>query len=99
MDQAAIQVLLDRDGPYPADTALGSALAAKARQRAVCPTDSTELAWHILYGLSAQTAARLTDDAPADLPFDAPEPAYEIWRKRIRWSVASTICSDAVDSA
>ncbi|HEY0736842.1 MAG TPA: DUF1702 family protein [Herpetosiphonaceae bacterium] len=98
VDQAAIRILLERAGPYQGDMALGSALAAKARQRANCPTDYTELACNILYGLSAQTAARLTDDALVDLPFDAPEPAYEIWRQRIRLSVTTARFSGTVDS-
>ncbi|HEX6289016.1 MAG TPA: DUF1702 family protein [Herpetosiphonaceae bacterium] len=98
VDQAAIRVLLERAGPYQADMALGSALAAKARQRAGCSTDYTDLACTILYGLSARNAARITDDALADLPFDAPEPAYEIWRQRIQQSVTAARFSDAVDS-
>lgn len=98
VDQAAIRVLLERAGPYQADMALGSALAAKARQRADCPADYTELACNILYGLSAQAAATLTDDALKALPFDAPEPAYEIWRRRIRQSVTTARFSDDIAS-
>src|ERR1039458_7024487 len=45
-------------------------------------TDSNSLAAKILCGLSAGDAARLTDAALENLPADAAEPAYEIWRRR-----------------
>jgi enediyne biosynthesis protein E3 len=42
------------------------------------------MACDILCGISAQAAADVTDDALLDLPKDGVEPAYEIWRCRIR---------------
>jgi hypothetical protein len=48
----------------------------------------TELACAIL-GMTANGAAALTRSSLVDLPSDAAEPGYEIWRKRIQQRFAS----------
>jgi hypothetical protein len=75
--------------------ALGAAFAAKARKSAggLCcdPADKDarvnadyyNIACEILCGVDAQTAAYITDDALDDLPPDAEQPAYEVWRNRV----------------
>jgi hypothetical protein len=69
---------------YLKEIAQGAAFGAKARQRAGNPTAHTELACQQLCGLSAVTAAEYTDRALADLPDDGDQPAFEIWRSRLR---------------
>jgi hypothetical protein len=64
--------------------AQGAAFAAKARQRAGNLTPYTELAAKVLCGLSAADAARLCDTTLEDLPANATQPAFEIWRQRIQ---------------
>lgn len=68
---------------YRAQLAQGAAFAAKARLRASIMTSHTQAACEVLCGVSAETAAAITDEALQNLPADGPEPAYEIWRRRI----------------
>lgn len=71
--------------PHVSHLAQGVAFAAKARQRAGNPALQTELACAALCGLSANEAAGVTDAALENLPPDShEEPAYEVWRRRIR---------------
>lgn len=77
---AAIGVAAKPHGPQLAQ---GSAFAAKARDRAGNPATHTDLACQIFCGASAKDAARVTDDALANLPGDGADPAYEVWRRRI----------------
>lgn len=84
VDGIAIQRLVAAAGPYLPQLAQGAAFAAKAREQAGNPAEHTELACRILCGLSADAAAKITDLALENLPFDQEEPAYEIWRQRIQ---------------
>lgn len=78
-----LHTLSARSGDYCPQLAQGAAFAAKARQRAGNPAHHTELACHILCGLDPVSASSLTDTTLKDLPPDAAEPAYEVWRQRI----------------
>lgn len=70
----------------------GAAFAAKARQRAGNTTAATELACRQLTGLGADDAAALTDASRCDLPPGTPEqPAYEVWRTRIRVGLGAVV--------
>jgi len=71
-------------GRFHPQLAQGATFAAKARQRAGNPAEHTCLATKILCDMNAAEAARLTDAALENLPADAAEPAYEIWRRRIQ---------------
>ena len=82
-EQAALEALKTAARVYRSHLAQG-AFAAKARQRAGNPSPHTEIACNILCGLSADAAAHLCDMAFKDLPPDGAEPAYEVWRQRIR---------------
>lgn len=86
VEPAALEVVWERAGAYQADVALGSALAAKARERGGCSSAYTERACMSFTGLSAQAAARLTDEALNKVVDDGAEPAYALWRARIRAS-------------
>jgi hypothetical protein len=84
ISEDSLQKLREFSGQFHPQLAQGAAFAAKARQRAGNLTDYNSLAAKILCGLSAGDAARLTDAALENLPADAAEPAYEIWRRRIQ---------------
>jgi hypothetical protein len=83
--EAEVEALLAAAGPQAPQLAQGAAFAAKARQRAGNPTLQTELACQTIWGLSADEAAAVCDEALSDLPADrAGEPAFEVWRRRIQ---------------
>jgi hypothetical protein len=83
-DADALRRLREGAGSFQPQLAQGSAFAAKARQRAGNLEPGTELATRTLCDLSAEDAARVTDDALEHLPADGPTPAYEVWRTRIQ---------------
>jgi hypothetical protein len=71
-------------GRFRPQLAQGAAFAAKARLRAGNVVPFTELAARVLCELTVQAAASVTDEALINLPGDGPEPAYEIWRRRVQ---------------
>jgi hypothetical protein len=75
-------------GAYASYVAMGIAVAAKMRQHAPNPAPHTEIAAHVFWQMSAAEVAALADQATTDLPLSAPEPAYELWRQRIRMRCA-----------
>ena len=83
-DEDALQKLRENSGPFRPQLAQGAAFATKARQRAGNTTAYTDRAAKKICELSAEDAAHLTDAALENLPADAAEPAYEIWRRRIQ---------------
>lgn len=85
----ALQRLKKLSGQCVPQLAQGSAFAAKARQRAGNLTSYTTLAVKIFCETSAEAAAHVTDAALENLPLDATEPAYEIWRQRIQHHFAT----------
>jgi enediyne biosynthesis protein E3 len=68
--------------------AQGAAFAAQARRRAGNPALHTEMACQILCQLSAEKSALITEQALVGLPSIGNEPAYEVWRSRIRTLIA-----------
>jgi enediyne biosynthesis protein E3 len=64
--------------------AQGAAFAAQARRGAGNPALHTEMACQILCHLSAEEAALITEQALFGLTNIGNEPAYELWRSRIR---------------
>ena len=83
-DESVLRGLADLAGPSWPQLAQGAAFAAKARQRAGNLTSYTDLASKVLCGLSAADAARLCDTTLENLPANAAQPAFEIWRQRIQ---------------
>jgi len=62
----------------------GASFAAKARQRAGNPADHTDLACRLLCGLSAETAAQITDACLEKIaPDDGDGRAFDAWRAAI----------------
>ena len=86
-DRSAVEVLMRLAGEHAPQLAQGVAFAAEARQRAANPAPQTELACRTVWGLGAEQVServlRAGDDLPP-LPPDAAEPAFEVWRRRIR---------------
>lgn len=83
-DAQGLEALRGTAGTHLAAAAQGAAFAAQARRRAANSAPHTELACGILCGMNAHEAASWTDTDLADLPPDGTEPAYEIWRTRVR---------------
>lgn len=71
-------------GLYAPCLAQGATFAAKARTRAGIATPHTESACRVMCGMSAADASLLADDALRRLPRGGAEPAYEVWRRRVR---------------
>jgi hypothetical protein len=84
VDRVRLEELRDRAAGYTAHLAQGASFAAKARQRADNPVPHTELACEVFCRLSAKEAAAVTDACLKDLPTGGAEPAYHVWRTRIR---------------
>ena len=89
VERSEIESLANAAGTYRVHLAQGAAFAAEARRKAGNPTDHTDLACEALCGLSAAEAAALTVDARQQLPSEEDDPAYEIWRRRIREKLAN----------
>ncbi len=64
--------------------AQGAAFAAQARRRAGNEAEHTERACREFSGASAREAAELTELVQETLPRGGSEPAYLVWRQRIR---------------
>jgi len=84
VSEAELRSLREAAGAFLPQLAQGAAFAAKARERAGNLTSYQDAACAILCGMNARKAAQATDDALENLPFNGPEPAYEIWRRRIQ---------------
>ena len=94
VDREAIQTLQQASGPHRSQMAVGAAIAAKFRQQAGTSAPHTELACDILCGLSGEQVAYITDIARENLPDNAAEPAYEIWRQRLAAQFAAPVESE-----
>jgi hypothetical protein len=62
----------------------GVVLAARARHQVGNPGSEIETACQVICGLDSDEAAEVAAAALAGLPTDDIDPAYEIWRQRIR---------------
>lgn len=82
-DEDELRRFLDRAGIHRPQVAQASAFAASARLRAGLETPHTGLATTVLCGRSPAEAARVCDELRPDGGGVGPEPAYEVWRKRI----------------
>lgn len=83
-DRSALEHLRTSAAKHLSQLAQGIAFAAKARLRAGNVVPHTRLACEVICGMSAEEAANVTDAALENLPADGPEPAYEVWRRRIQ---------------
>jgi hypothetical protein len=86
--ETGLKALADSAAVHRPPLAQGAAFAAKAREHAGHILDHTQLACAVLCRKSAEDAARLTDQALANLDGTGPEPAYEVWRQRVQRALA-----------
>lgn len=84
VERKQIELLRGAAGEMLPQLAQGAAFGAKARQRAGNLAPHTETACRVLCGMSADTAAGITDAALKGLTHDGPEPAFDVWRRRIQ---------------
>ena len=90
-ERSALESLRRLAGRHAPTVAQGAAFAAVAREHGGNPAAHTELACQTLTGSTAAQLAALAEETGRDLPvlpFDAPEPALEIWRRRIQSRLA-----------
>ena len=99
VSEAGLQSLREAAGSCLPQLAQGAAFAAKARLRAGNLELYQDAACAILCRMSAHEAARVTDDALENLPFNGAEPAYEIWRRRIQERFCKTALGQPVRSS
>ncbi|HVG20045.1 MAG TPA: DUF1702 family protein [Blastocatellia bacterium] len=83
---ATLQALRAMASAFWPNLAQGACFAAKARQRADNMAAHTELACQVFCGMSAESAAQITDVTLRGLPAEGTTPAYEVWRQRIEAS-------------
>jgi hypothetical protein len=83
-DRLALETVLKAAGPYQLQLARGAAIAARGRHQAGNLAPHTRLACEVYSGLSSEEAFHITNVASENLPTDAAQPAYEIWRQRIQ---------------
>lgn len=88
VDRATVTAVRATAGPYVPQLAMGAAFVAKGRQLAGNPVPHTDLVCELLWGLTAEQAARITTRAFQDLPLDGPDPAFEILQQRLLASFA-----------
>ncbi|MFI6044688.1 DUF1702 family protein [Nocardia sp. NPDC051321] len=84
VERATIESLRERAGSYRPRLAEGAVVAARARHQVGNPAPHNEIACSVLCGIDSAQAAEIAADALTDLPTDDVEPAYEIWRERLR---------------
>jgi hypothetical protein len=84
VERGRLETLRDRAANYGAQLAQGASFAAKARQRAGNTVPHTDMACEVFCRMSASQAAVVTDECLRDLPASGSEPAYQVWRARIR---------------
>lgn len=88
--RAGMSRLRDAADSYRDELALGAVFAVKARTHASFVPAHTRGAVEVLAGLTVAEARRLADDTTVLPDVSGPDPAYEIWRQRIRDHLGST---------
>jgi hypothetical protein len=85
---ATVRELRRLAGEYRGELAQGAAFAAKARCRAGNPAAHTLTAVEVLCDRPSDLVVEVVDVALESLPPNGIEPAYEVWRQRIRARLA-----------
>jgi enediyne biosynthesis protein E3 len=88
-DEEELVWLWRHAGQYRPQLAQGAAFAAGARVRAGLVVPHNDLATSVFCGMDSKDAAKVTDVAREGLPYDGPQPAFEVWRQRIAGEFAS----------
>lgn len=84
VDEATVLALRSRTDAYRGRLAEGVIVAARARHQVGNAAERNEVACRVVCGIDSRAAADIAATALIDLPTDEVEPAYEIWRQRIR---------------
>ncbi|MCM2389893.1 DUF1702 family protein [Streptomyces albipurpureus] len=84
VDEPTVKALRVRADAYRGRLAEGVVVAARARHQVGNTAEHNEIACQVVCGIDSREAADLAATALVDLPTDEVEPAYEIWRQRIR---------------
>ncbi|MGA4838166.1 DUF1702 family protein [Streptomyces sp. G45] len=84
VDEPTVAALRARADAYRGRLAEGVVVAARARRQVGNTAEHNEIACQVICGVDSREAADIAAAALADLPTDEVEPAYEIWRRRIR---------------
>jgi len=84
VDEQAVRFVRSLAGEHAPRLAEGVVVAARARHQVGNPGDNVETACRVICRMTSQEAAEIALSALHDLPTDDIEPAYEIWRQRIR---------------
>ncbi|MFC4127913.1 DUF1702 family protein [Nocardia rhizosphaerae] len=80
-----VEALAAGAGPHASHFACGIALAAVLRQQSGLPAPHTDLACDVVWARSAnEVAAEIALPTSTELPELPDQPAYEVWRTRIR---------------
>lgn len=82
--ETVVQSVRSLAGAYVPRLAEGVVLAARARHQVGNPANEIETACRVICAMTSHEAAEIAASALIDLPTDDIEPAYEIWRQRIR---------------
>ena len=83
---ASLERLLEVAREFRLELAQGAAFAAQARRRAHTPAQHTEIACEVFCKMSSEKAAMITERCRDNVSAQSFEPAYEVWRGRIRAS-------------
>ncbi|MFE9020824.1 DUF1702 family protein [Streptomyces sp. NPDC007808] len=84
VDEPGVEALRTRADRHRGRLAEGVVVAARARHQVGNPAEHNEVACKVICGTDSHQAAEIAAAALVDLPTDDVEPAYEIWRRRIR---------------
>lgn len=84
VDEPTIEALRERADTWRSRLAEGVIVAARARHQVGNAAERNEIASRVICGIDSREAADIAATALVDLPTDEVEPAYEIWRQRIR---------------
>jgi hypothetical protein len=84
VDEPTVEALRNRAHGCRSRLAEGVIVAARARHQVGNPAEHNEVACRVICEIDSGKAAEIAAAALVDLPTDDVEPAYEIWRRRIR---------------
>lgn len=88
---AGLASLVREAGESAGHLAQGAVFAAKARHHSGFVPEHSEAAVHAFTGRTVEAVAALADDCAATAPEAAVGPAYEVWRRRVRTQLNTSL--------
>lgn len=97
VDRDTIESLLEVAGDHRADIAVGTAMAAVVREETSHPAPHTDLACDVVWNRTSPEVADIAAFNRQGLPPDGEQPAYDVWRSRLRasWTADQTSAQSA----